>query len=100
MAMPTSRAKGPSILPRAAKPDKKPDSVTFLSYVKSLFNRISWVLPWHNIKYVGLPPKKISGILWSVKDDLELKTPGVYSIQCESGQVYIGQTGNLTDIRL
>jgi hypothetical protein len=28
-----------------------------------------------------------------LKDDLGLRTPGVYSISCECGQVYIGQTG-------
>jgi hypothetical protein len=32
-----------------------------------------------------------------VKDDLGLKTPGVYSVPCECGQVYIGQTGRSTE---
>jgi hypothetical protein len=35
-----------------------------------------------------------------VKDDLGLKTPGVYSIPCECGQVYIGQTGRSIDTRI
>jgi predicted GIY-YIG superfamily endonuclease len=35
-----------------------------------------------------------------VKDDLGLKTPGVYSIPCEWGQVYIGQTGRSIDTRI
>jgi hypothetical protein len=46
---------------------------------------------------VGLPPKKISGFLRPVKYDLELKTTGVYSVPCENGQVYIGQTGSTID---
>jgi hypothetical protein len=35
--------------------------------------------------------------LQSVKDNLGLKTPGVYSIPCECGQVYIGGTGHSID---
>jgi hypothetical protein len=58
------------------------------------------VLALHNIKSVGLPPRKLSGFLWPVKDDLGLRTPGVYSIPCECGQVYIGQTGHSVDTRL
>jgi hypothetical protein len=53
----------------------------------------------HNIKSVGLPPRKISSFIQLVKDDLGLRTPGVYSIPCECGQVYIGQIGRSTDIR-
>jgi hypothetical protein len=58
------------------------------------------VLARHNIKSVGLPPRKISVFLWPVKDDLGLRTPGVYSIPCECSQVYIGQTSHLVDTRL
>jgi hypothetical protein len=46
----------------------------------------------HNIKSVGLPPKKIPSFLWPVKDDIGLKTTGVYSVPCKCGQVYISQT--------
>jgi hypothetical protein len=35
-----------------------------------------------------------------VKDDLGLKTPGVYSVPCECGQVYIEQTGHSTETRV
>jgi hypothetical protein len=35
-----------------------------------------------------------------VKDDLELKTPGVYSVSCECGQVYIEQTGLSIETRV
>jgi hypothetical protein len=54
----------------------------------------------HNIESVGLPPRKISIFLRPVKDDLGLRTPGIYSISCECGQVYIGQTGRSIDTRL
>jgi hypothetical protein len=53
------------------------DSVAFLPYVGTIFNRISRVLAWHNIKSVGLPSKIVSGFLWLVKDNLGLRTPGV-----------------------
>jgi hypothetical protein len=32
-------------------------------------------------------------------NDLALKTPDIYSITCESAQVYIGQTGHLIETR-
>jgi hypothetical protein len=47
----------------------------FLPYDILIFNHISRELSWHNFKPVGLPPRKISSLLWSAKDDLELKTP-------------------------
>jgi hypothetical protein len=80
--------------------DRKPDSVGFLPYVPSIFNCISRVLAPHDIKSVGLPPRKISSFLCPVKDDLGLRTPAVYSIPCECSQVYIGQTGHSVDTRL
>jgi hypothetical protein len=58
------------------------------------------MLSRHNIKSVGLPPRKIASFLRPVKDDLGLKTPGVYSIPCECGQDYIGQTGRSIDTRI
>jgi hypothetical protein len=58
------------------------------------------LLSGHIIKYVGLSPKKIPGFLRLVKDDLGLKTPGVYNVHCECGQVYIGQTGRSIETRV
>jgi hypothetical protein len=43
---------------RVAQPDKKSESVTFLPYVKPIFNRISTVLSQHNIKSVGPPSQE------------------------------------------
>jgi len=54
----------------------------------------------HNIKTVGLPPRKAASFLQSIKDDLNLKTPGIYSISCECGMVYIGQTEHSIEIRI
>jgi hypothetical protein len=58
------------------------------------------VLARHNIKSVGLPPRKISSFPRPFKDDLGLRTPGVYSNPCECSQFYIGQTGSSVDTRL
>jgi hypothetical protein len=36
------------------------------------------------------------GMVWqikTIKDALGLRTPGIYSIPCECGRVYIGQSG-------
>jgi hypothetical protein len=68
--------------------------------VSKTSNHISRLLSRHNIKSVGLPPKKIPSFLWPVKDDLGLKTPGVYSVPCECDQVYIGQTGRSIETRV
>jgi hypothetical protein len=64
------------------------------------FNSISRLLSKHNIKSVGLPLKKIPRFLLPVKDDLGLKTPGVYSMPCKNCQVYTRQTGNSTETRI
>jgi hypothetical protein len=42
------------------------------------------------IKSVSLPPRKICSYLPAAKDALGLRMPGVYSIPCECGKVYIG----------
>jgi hypothetical protein len=51
------------------------------------------MLAKHYIKSVALPPRKIFSHLPPVKDALGLRTPGIYSIPCECGRVYIGQSG-------
>jgi hypothetical protein len=38
-------------------------------------------------------------MLRPVKDDLDLKEPGLYRIPCECGEVYVGQTGRSTETR-
>jgi hypothetical protein len=85
---------------RVASTPDKPDSIAFLPYVGTTFNLISRLLSRHNIKSVGLPPKRIPGFLRPGKDDLGLKTPGVYSVSYECGQVYIGQTGRSIETRV
>jgi hypothetical protein len=85
--------------PKVAQPNKKPDLVAFLPYFGLIFKHISRVLS-QNIKSMGFPLRKMLSFLQSVRDDLELKASGVYSISCECGQVYIGQTGRLIDTRL
>ena len=48
-----------------------------------------------HIRSVSLPPRKIQSHHPPAKDALGLRTPGVYGIPCECGQVYIVQSGNL-----
>jgi hypothetical protein len=52
------------------------------------------------MKTVGLPPRKVASILCPVKNDLGLKTAGVYSIPCECGKVYIGQIRHFIETRI
>jgi hypothetical protein len=51
------------------------------------------MLDKHNIESVALPPNNIASYLPPVKEALGLKTSGIYSIPCECGKVYIGQSG-------
>jgi hypothetical protein len=53
---------------------------------------ISRLLAEHYIKTIHIPMKKTSSTLRPIKDDLCLKTSGVYCILCECGRVYVGQT--------
>jgi hypothetical protein len=66
--------------PNISQLEDNPDSVSFLPYVGDIFNRISRVLFLHDIKSMGLAPKKIFSLLRPVKDNLGLKTPRVYRI--------------------
>ena len=61
--------------------------------------RLSRMLAKHTIKSVALPPRQIISYLPPVKDALGLRTPGIYSIPCECGRVYIGQSGRSIQIR-
>jgi hypothetical protein len=56
------------------------------------------MLAKHNIRSVALPPMKIFSYLPLVKDALGLRTPGIYSIPCECGRVYIGKSGRSIQI--
>jgi hypothetical protein len=86
--------------PHLPQPDNEPNSVAFLLFVGTIFNRISRLLARHNIKSFGSPYMKLSSLLHLVKDHLGLRTPGLYRIPCECGRIYIGQTGRSMDIRL
>jgi hypothetical protein len=53
----------------------------------------------HIIRSIPLPLKKTSNYLPPIKGAVGLRTPGIYSITCECGKVYIGQSGISTQIR-
>jgi hypothetical protein len=58
------------------------------------------MLDKYNITSVILPPRKIISHLPPVKDALGLRTPGIYSIPCECGRFYIGQSGRSVQLRI
>jgi len=62
--------------------------VTFIPFVGPTCIRISRVLSRRNIKTVGIPPK-VTNFLWPFKDNIGLKTVGVYSIPHEHGKVCV-----------
>jgi hypothetical protein len=73
--------------PHSDELDNGPNSVAFLHFVGTIFNRISRALARHNIKSVSLLHMKLSSLLRPVKDHLGLRTPGVYRINCVCGRV-------------
>ena len=72
---------------------KKPSAVAELPYIQSAYGRLNRFLARYDIKSVGLPHKKIFNFLRLVKDDVRLKTLGIYIIPSECDLVYIRQTG-------
>jgi len=54
-------------------------SVAFWHFVGSTLSRINRVPSKHNIKFVVLPPRKVTSYLCPVKNGLDLKTPDVCS---------------------
>jgi hypothetical protein len=76
---------------RATKPKEKFTATAYIPYTTTTYNRLSRMLAKLNINLMARPPRKISSYLPPVKDELGLKTPGIYRIPCECGKVYIGQ---------
>jgi hypothetical protein len=85
---------------QTAETDDKPTSTTYTPYTQTTFGRLSRMLAKHNIKSVYLQPRKIFSHLPPVKDALGLRTPGIYSIPCECGGVYIGQSDRSIQLRI
>jgi hypothetical protein len=80
-----------------AKTNDKPTSTAYIPYTQTTYSRLSRMLAKHNIKSFALPLRKIFSYFPPVKDAVGLRTPGVYSIPCECGRVYIGQSGRLSN---
>jgi hypothetical protein len=85
---------------RTAKTNDKPTSTAYIPYTQTTYGRLNRMLAKHNLTSVSLPPTKISSYFPPVKDALGLRTPGIYSIPCECGRVYIGQSGRSTQLRI
>ena len=72
---------------------------SFLSNLPTFTFDTSDVVLVKHIRSVVLPPRKVYSHLTAVKDALGLRMLGVYSIPCECGKVYIGQSGWSIKIR-
>ena len=75
-------------------------ATAYIPYTATTYGQLSRMLAKHNIKSIALPPRKIASYLPQVKDAVGLKTPGIYSIPCECGKVYIGQSGRSIHLRI
>ena len=86
----------PDVSPR----QKKPIARACLPYVSTVAGKVSRILAKWNIETIHIPPQKLRGELMRVKDNLGLRTPGVYRIPCQCGKVYIGETGRTIETRI
>ena len=94
MVMVSNRYDGPSNQLLEPPSRKRRPLRSFFFHISRRHNGwLSRLLAKQNIKCVFLPPREICILLRTAKDDLGLRTLGIYSIPCECGQVYIGQTG-------
>ena len=82
------------------KKEDKPISTAYLPYTQTTFGRLSRMLAKHNIKSVAIPHRKIASYLPPFKKAIRLRTPGIYSILCECGSVYSGQSGRTIQHRI
>jgi len=57
------------------------------------------LLAKHNITTIRILVKKTINTLRMIKDDLGLRTSGMYCIPCKCGEVYGGQTSRMIEIR-
>jgi len=63
--------------------------------------QIGLILNKYNIRTIFKPPKKIGQILRNPKDERPpLNSAGVYKISCFCGQVYIGKTRRMVNLRI
>jgi hypothetical protein len=85
---------------KTAKTNDKPTATAYIPYIQTTYGRLSRIRAKPNIQSIALPPKKIYSYLPPVKDAVGLRTPGIYSIPCECGRVYIGQSGRSIQIRI
>jgi hypothetical protein len=58
-------------------------------------NRISRLLARFNVRTVHIPANKNVHLLTPLKDNLGLKTPGIYFIPCKCSKVYMGRLFNV-----
>ncbi|KAJ4432364.1 hypothetical protein ANN_20983 [Periplaneta americana] len=72
---------------------EKTKGMAYIPFYGPISGKIGRLLRKHGLKTIHKPPTKIQNLLRPVKDDLGLRTPGVYRIPCECGKCYIGQTG-------
>ncbi|KAJ4432137.1 hypothetical protein ANN_20753 [Periplaneta americana] len=79
---------------------QEPAMKAFIPFCGSISHKISRILQKLNIKTIHKPQSKIQSHLRQVKDSQGLRTPGIYKIPCECGEVYIGQTGRTIEDRI
>jgi uncharacterized FlaG/YvyC family protein len=71
-----------------------------LPYVAGTTEKIGRILKKLNVRVAFKPHSKIQDTHRSVKDPVHLASEGVYKIPCDSGKIYIGETGRSVSCRI
>ncbi|XP_018566090.1 uncharacterized protein LOC108907059 [Anoplophora glabripennis] len=87
---------------RRHTPIKKQEylATTYLPYVKGCTDKIGRLLKKRNINTVFSTVRQVAAAFPKTCNNDQLQGPGVYSIPCSCGKVYIGQTGRHINMRL
>jgi hypothetical protein len=91
-----------TLRPKISTPreDADPVAKAVLPYVSTVSGKISRILRRFNIATIHRPAIKLRQLLVHPKDPVGLKTPGIYSVPCECGKIYIGETGRTIETRM
>ncbi|XP_018577806.2 uncharacterized protein LOC108916090 [Anoplophora glabripennis] len=75
-------------------------ATTYLPYMKGCTDKTGCLLKKRNINTVFSTVRKVAAAFPKTCNNNQLQGPGVYSIPCSFGKVYIGQTGRHINTRL
>lgn len=72
---------------------RKKKNMLMLPYCRLVYSQLGWMASWFGFQPIYQPLRKLGTWFHRVKDNLELRPPGIYKNPCGCGRVYIGERG-------